>query len=448
MKKGKVGFILLLSSLAAAAAGGCFFSGNGYQTDRKAERETADGREKGIADERSNAGSVKLTVSVWDNATSPQFKAMADAFMAENPDITVELIDIQSDEYNNKLSVMLAGNDSDPDVIMVKDSDTQISLKEKGQLLDLTGYIARDGIDLSLYNGAAEQLKMDGKQYTLPFRQDWYVLYYNKDLFDAAGAEYPGDDMTWDEYEVLAERMTGGNGSSKIYGTHNHTWMALVSNWAVQKGNHTLMSEDYSFLKPYYEQAIRMQEKGVVLNYANLKIGGIHYSSVFEQQQCAMVPMGTWFIATLIQDRKAGLFDFNWGVTRIPHPAGMEAGSTVGSVTPIAVNAKSEIPDQAWEFVKFATSEAGAKILAENSVFPAITSDAVVSRLASIDGFPEDGKAALEVKNFVFDRPLDARMAAVRKVIEEEHDSIMIGEETIDTGIAGMNERAARARGE
>jgi multiple sugar transport system substrate-binding protein len=39
-------------------------------------------------------------------------------------------------------------------------------------------------------------------------------------------------------------------------------------------------------------------------------------------------------------------------------------------------------------------------------------------------------------------------MAAVRKVIEEEHDLIMIGEEDIDTGIANMNERAAEARAE
>ena len=257
-----------------------------------------------------------------------------------------------------------------------------------------------------------------------------------------AGEAYPADDMTWDEYERLAERMTLVRDGGVVYGTHHHTWMALVSNWAVQDGNHTLMNENYAFLKPYYEQALRMQEEGVMQSYANLKISNIHYTSAFEQQQCAMVPMGTWFIATLVQDRNAGNFDFNWGVTRIPHPAGIPAGSTVGSVTPIAINAKSDVPDQAWEFVRFATSEAGAEVLADNSVFPAITTPGVVSRLASIEGFPEDGKAALSVTNFVFDRPVDAKMAAVRKVIEEEHDAIMIGEEDIDTGIANMNERA------
>ena len=439
MKISRIASAIFLLAIVAAGAAGCSLGRDMTSDSGKAAegRSAADGVKE---------GRVKITVSVWDNANSPQFQAMADAFMEKNPDIDVELVDIRSDEYNSKLTVLLAGNESDPDVIMIKDADTQISMREKGQILDLTSYIARDGVDLSIYNGAAEQLQMDGKQYTLPFRQDWYVLFYNKDLFDAAGVAYPADDMTWEEYEKLAEKMTFVKDGTAVYGTHHHTWMALVSNWAVQDGQHTLMSEDYAFLKPYYEQALRMQEEGVMQSYANLKISNMHYTSVFEQQQCAMVPMGTWFIATLVQDRKAGIFDFNWGVTRIPHPAGIEAGSTVGSVTPIAVNAKSDVPDQAWEFVRFATSEAGAEILADNSVFPAITTAGVVSRLASIEGFPEDGKAALSVKNFVFDRPVDAKMAAVRKVIEEEHDSIMIGEETVDAGIRNMNERAAEAR--
>ncbi len=452
MKKRQFTALTLTAAMTAVSLAGC----GGSQPAETTKASATDGAATeapaadGAATEAPAADGekTKLTVSVWDNASSPQFQAVADAFMAKNPNVEVELIDTQADEYNNKITVMLAGGAADPDVIMVKEADTQVGMKEKNQLLDLTSYIEKDGIDLSVYGGAAEQLQMDGKQYTLPFRRDWYTLFYNKDLFDAAGVEYPSDDMTWDEYEALAKQMTSGEGSAKVYGSHNHTWMALVANWALQDGKNTLLSEDYSFLKPAYEQALRMQDEGVVQSYANLKTGSIHYISTFEQQQCAMVPMGTWFIATLIQDKKDGKFDFNWGVTKIPHPEGVEAGSTVGSVTPIAINAKTDVPDLAWEFVKFATSEEGALILAENNVFPAISSDAINEKLASVVGFPEDGETALEVKNFVFDRPLDSKMPSVRKVIEEEHDLIMIGEEDIDTGIANMNERAKEAMAE
>lgn len=453
MKLKKVTAAALAALTVAGSLAGCGNSGGGDAPAADNNQAADSGQEvqntePADAEDSGSTGGTKLTVSVWDNALSPQFRSIADAFMEQNPGVEVELIDTQADEYNNKLTVMLAGGDSDPDVIIVKDAETQVTMKEKGQILSLDTYIAADGLDLSIYDGAAEQLQMDGEQYTLPFRRDWYVLYYNKDLFDAAGVAYPSDDMTWDEYEALAEQMTSGEGSEKVYGTHNHTRMALVSNWAVQDGANTLMSEDYGFLAPYYEQALRMQDNGVVQSYANLKTGNIHYSSAFEQQQCAMLPMGSWFIATLIQDKADGKIDFNWGVTKIPHPEGVEAGNTVGAVTPIAINAKTDVPDLAWEFVKFATSEAGAEILADNSVFPAVSSDAVVAKLSAIEGFPEDGKTALEVKGLVLDRPLDAKMAAVRKVIEEEHDMIMIGEEDIETGIANMNERAAEAREE
>lgn len=450
MKIRRLTAISLAAVTAAAALAGCTGGSNTppaavteaeVTTAAKADAVTTE-----AVDTQAAAGErVKLTVSVWDNAATPQFQVMADAFMERNQNVDVELIDTSADEYNNKITVMLAGGDTDPDVIMVKEADTQVGMKEKNQLLDLTDYIARDGVDISLYNGAAEQLQMDGRQYTLPFRRDWYTLYYNKDLFDKADVAYPTDDMTWDEYEALAKQMTSGEGGEKVYGAHNHTWMAMVANWALQDGKNTLLSEDYSFLKPYYEQALRMQDEGVLQSYANLKTGSIHYISVFEQQQCAMIPMGTWFISTLIQDKKDGKFDFNWGVTKIPHPEGVASGSTIGSVTPVGINAKSDVPDTAWEFVKFATSEEGAEILADNSVFPAISSDTITSKLSAIEGFPEDGKTALEVTSFVFDRPLDAKMPSVRKVIEEEHDLIMIGEEDIDIGIANMNERAKEA---
>lgn len=444
---------LAMLSLAVVSLAGC--GGQRTNVTNTSGSTTNAATAAGDATEADAAGTaqasgdkVKLTVSTWDNETTTQFKVIAKAFMEKHPNVEVELIDTQSAEYNNKLTVMLAGGGSDPDVIMVKDAETQVTMKEKNQLLDLTPYIQKDSMDTSIYAGAEEQLKMDGTQYTLPFRKDWYVLYYNKDLFDQAGVEYPSDDMTWEEYEELARKMTSGEGNSKVYGTHNHTWMAMVSNWAVQDGKNTLMSADYSFLKPWYEQALRLQDDGIVQSYANLKTGSIHYVSVFEQQQCAMLPMGSWFMATLIQNKKEGKFDFEWGVATLPHPEGVPAGSTMGAVTPVGVNAKSEIPDIAWEFVKYATSTEGALVLAQNGVFPAATSDAIVEALSSMEGFPEDSKGALKVTDFVFDRPLDAKMASVRKVIEEEHDLIMIGEGDIDIGIANMNERAAEAKAE
>ena len=85
--------------------------------------------------------------------------------------------------------------------------------------------------------------------------------------------------------------MTSGEGNDKKYGALFHTWQACVQNWAVQDGKHTILDTDYSFMKPYYEMALRMQDEGTVMDYSTLKTGNIHYSSVFMEGQCAMMPM-------------------------------------------------------------------------------------------------------------------------------------------------------------
>ena len=54
------------------------------------------------------------------------------------------------------------------------------------------------------------------------------MLFYNKDLFDAAGVAYPAGDMTWEEYEKLAEKMTFVKDGTAVYGTHHHTWICLL----------------------------------------------------------------------------------------------------------------------------------------------------------------------------------------------------------------------------
>ena len=439
MKKKQVVVMTMAAVMACGAMTACGGSksdaGNNAAAGSEASGETG-----------SAEGKQVLSVTTWDNESTPQFQAVIDAYEEKNPDVEIKIIDTSADEYNNSLGISLSAAQPDPDVIWVKDMGSMLQMADKEQLLPIDEFIKKDNLDLSIYKGAAEQLQYNGVSYALPYRNDWYVLYYNKDLFDAAGVEYPSNDMTWQEYYDLAAKLTSGEGSSKVYGSHNHTWQALVTNWAVQDGEHTVVEKDYSFMKPAYEQAVRMQDEGIMQSYANLKTGSIHYISVFEQQQCAMLPMGSWFIGTLIQDKEAGKFDFNWGVTTIPHPEGVEAGATVGSTTPVAINAKSDDPDLAWEFVKFATGEEGAMALADNGIFPAASTDAINEKLAAIPGFPEDGTDALNITSWVLDRPIDAKMAAVRKVLEEEHDLIMIGEEDIDTGIANMNQRAKEAR--
>lgn len=398
------------------------------------------------AEEAPAAEQETIKIAAWDASTSATTTPLIAAFEEANPNIKVELIDIASADYTQKLTVMLNGG-NDLDVVWIKDGDTTPSIAARGQLEDLTPYIERDSVDLSAYNGVAETLNMGGKQVALPISTGFYILYYNKDIFDAAGVEYPSNDMTWAEFEELAGKVTMGEGNDKKYGALLHTWQACVQNWGVQDGVHTILDTDYTFFKPYYEMALRMQDAGTVMDYSTLKTGNIHYSSSFLQGQVAMMPMGTWFMATMISKIKEGESTVNWGIATIPHAEDMEAGYTVGSTTPMGINANSNHKDAAWEFVKFACGEAGAKIYAENGDIPAMKDDTIIDALAGIDGMPEGAAEALITKNIALDRPLDEKSAEVNQMLGEEHSLIMIKELSVDDGLAEMAARSKEIQG-
>lgn len=389
---------------------------------------------------------VTIKIAAWDATTSATTQPLIDAFEAANPNIKVELIDIASADYTQKLTVMLNGG-NDLDVVWIKDGDTTPSIAARGQLEDLTPYIERDGVDLSAYNGVAETLNMNGEQVALPISTGFYILFYNKDIFDEAGVEYPSNDMTWEEFEELAAKVTIGEGNDKKYGALIHTWQACVQNWGVQDGVHTILDTDYSFFKPYYEMVLRMQDAGTVMDFSTLKTGNIHYSSPFLQGQIAMMPMGTWFMATIISKINEGESTINWGIATIPHADDLEAGYTVGSTTPMGINAKSNNKEAAWEFVKFACGEEGAKIYAENGDIPAMKDDSIIDAIAGIEGMPEGAAEALVTKNIALDRPLDEKSAEVNQMLGEEHSLIMIKELSVDDGLAEMAERSKEIQG-
>ncbi|MDS0525787.1 sugar ABC transporter substrate-binding protein [Clostridium sp. SHJSY1] len=394
-----------------------------------------------------SSGKVTLKMAVWDKDKTAYLQPVIDAYKTKNPNVDIELLDISSAEYQDKLSVMLSGGSDDIDIITVKDTPGYSSMVNKNQLEPLDSYISKDGINLDAYSGTAEQLKVSDKLYAIPFRNDFWVLYYNKDIFDKANIAYPTNDMTWKQYEELAEKVASGEGSNRIYGTHDHTWRSTVQLPAVLDGKNTIIQNDYSFLKPYYEMALKMQNDKVMMDYSSLKTGSIHYSGVFENNQTAMLPMGSWFIGQLISDKKSGTANMNWGVVKYPHADGVEPGTTIGTITSLAINSKSSKKDSAWNFIKFFTGEEGADIIAKNGTIPAIKSKNVIETISSTEGFPTDemSKKALETAKTYLEMPVNDKSAAIEVILNEEHDLIMTGSISVDAGLKEMGERVSEA---
>ncbi len=383
---------------------------------------------------------TKLVVSYWDYNETESFGQIIAAFEAKYPNITIEVYDVATSDYTSKVTVMLNAG-SDLDVVMIKDGDTTIDLINNGQLADLSSFIANDNFDLSIYNGTADYFAINGGQYALPVSQDYYVLYYNKDIFDAAGVDYPTNDMTWTQFQELAAKLTSGSGTDKIYGAHFHTWQAMAINWAHAAGYRMDdYSTGYDFYAPYYQMILDMQEAGTVMDYGTIKAGSLAYKALFEEGTIAMLPMGTFMIKGLLADIASGeVTDLNWGIAALPHAEEVEAGYTVGSVTPAAINAASKNQEAAWLFLQFLCGEEGSAIFAANGQIPAVLNETTLAAVYNAENMTKD--AYLEVTHVAFDRPIAENITDINSIIGEEHSLILTGELTIEEGLKEMTER-------
>ena len=449
---------LLSLALAAVMAGSLTACGGGASApaggDTSAAGTTAGGAADTSAAADTGAAGDQITMkwAMWDKDIMPYYTPIIEAYEAKNPGVKIELVDLGGSGYQTVLATQLTGSGSDFDIATIKDVPGYTTLVNKGVLEPLDSYIEKDGIDLSGYKGLTDQVKVDDKLYELPFRSDFWVLFYNKDVFDKAGVAYPTNDMTFEQYDQLARQMTNTEPGQEVFGAHYHTWRSAVQLFGILDGKNGILDGKYEFLKPYYEMILSQQEDGVCQDYATLKTSNLHYTGAFSQGNVAMMNMGTWFISTLIEKINAGEYTdcTNWGIVKYPHADGVEPGSTLATITALSIPTSAPHKDQAWDFIKFVCGEEGAEILAKTGTIPAIMTDDIAGMVSATAGFPSDenSKDALQTANLYLEMPVNAHSSEVEVVLNEAHDNIMTGNMTIDEGIADMNEKVSAILGQ
>lgn len=465
MKK-KIVSIMLSTAMLATVLAGCGGAAEEPAAQAPAAQESAeapaqeesaeapDAEEAPAAEEAAAGEEVTLKWAIWDKDITPYWQAIKDGYEASHPGVTIEMTDLGSTDYMTVLATELSGSGSDFDVVTIKDVPGYATLVSKNTLEPLDSYISDAGIDLSVYGGVDKQVTVDGSLYELPFRNDFWVIFYNKDIFDAAGVDYPTNDMTFEQYDELARKVADPTFGSQIYGTHYHTWRSAVQLFGVLDGKHTVMDGDYEFFKPYYEMVLKQEDDSICRNYADLSAEGLHYSAAFSGGDVAMLNMGSWYISTLMSSLASGEYDSslcgNWGIVKYPHAEGVEPGSTLGTITGLAVTSVSDQKDAAFDFVEWVSGSEGASVMASTGNFPALMNDEIAEIIAGLDGFPTDeaSREALSVSNLYLEVPYAEKVSEVNDVLDTYHKAIMNREVSIDDGIASMNEEVGKILGQ
>jgi multiple sugar transport system substrate-binding protein len=398
------------------------------------------------------SGPVTLTLSGWSLDTTPEFQALADAFHEENPDVTIEVKGYDAAEYNTLLTADLAAG-SGPDIITQKEVKFVPTFVEGGQLLDVSDVELPDGI-----SGAASY-EVDGAAYAVPYRNDSWVLFYNKALFDQAGVEYPDGSWTWDDYSDAAADLTEGLAASgsAAKAAYLHRWQSTVQGFANAQADGDILEGEYEYMEPFYENVLALQSEGAQVDYNTSAANQLTYQGEFGKQNAAMMPMGTWFVATLIAQQASGDADtFEWGIAPIPQVDESTAGTdntpvTFGDPTGFGINAaidESKV-QAAKDFLAFAAGEKGAQVLAGIGITPALLSDSVVETYFGVDGAPTD-----ELSTFAFsthevfpENPTSNKAAAIQGILNDMHTAIMSGSASVSDAIAEAQDRVANEVG-
>ena len=161
-----------------------------------------------------------VTLNLWMFLDGTGFlESVVEAFEAEHPNIQINITDIPEDEYTTKIeTAILAGQPPDIGFPYAR------RWIEAGYLAPLDEEVAAGEIPLEDYNEGAisRNCYIDGSLYCVGSYTGGTALFYNKDLFDAAGIPYPSatDAMSIDEYADVVRQLTqpSDNPEEQVWG--------------------------------------------------------------------------------------------------------------------------------------------------------------------------------------------------------------------------------------
>lgn len=310
----------------------------------------------------SGGSADSLTINIWDANQQAGLQEICDDWTAESG-ISVKVEVIEWDSYWTLLESGASGGTL-PDVFWMHSDYAQIYM-ENDMLLDLTQYIADDGVDMSIYYPDIVDIytRDDGNIYALPKDHDTIALLYNKALFDEAGVEYPTKDWTYEDMYEAAKTITE-NTADDTYGVALNTsndqdgWY----NYIYAYGGNVVNTEktDTAIDSAESKAAMEMVRKMLSVGTPQAVVAESGTDSLFMSGKVAMITQGSWMINSFYTAENSA--DYAWA--EIPYAdvngdgeCQPEERQTCYNGLGWAAAANCKDPASAWSLIKYLCSE-------------------------------------------------------------------------------------------
>jgi multiple sugar transport system substrate-binding protein len=242
-----------------------------------------------------------------------------------------------------------------------------------------------------------ESASYNGSVYGFPRDIGLEVLYYNKDIFDEAGVEYPTDDWTWDDLLAAAEKLTVVDGSGRVSRYALGMEGGKYALWINQNGGAILDDmrnpSACAMTETKAMEAIKffadMMNNSQAMRDANLSQAGGD-AAVFQSGQVAMIIQNASRVTAF---NAAGM---NYDVAPVPIPQGGQRAASAGGAAWV-MSAQSDNKEAAWTFLSWLQSTDGGQRLytASGEIFPALRSTAMSDAFLKAESPPQNRQAFL-----------------------------------------------------
>ncbi len=392
----------------------------------------------------ASEGRTEITIAHFWGSSRTVWDSVIHEFERSHPDIQVVQQVQPFNVHTQKVMTMAAANADVGDLVLLEDWFAQ-ELIQRNFLVDLKPYIERDLDSSEYFAQSLSNFSHDGAVRAFPVALGTYPLYYNKDLFDAAGVAYPDSTWTYDTLLRVAETLTRDTDGD---GTPDQ-WGILLDNsggfdGAIYSLGGAVLTDDLqhsAFDEPRTKRALQfwvdLVRKYHVAPPSTALKGGTSVGG-------SMRPFETGrFAMAMLQADVASYANvpFDWDVAMPPKgPAGRRV---LRYSEAFGIPRTSKHPDSAWEFLRWMVEDMPPRFA--NRLFYGQVPNS--RRLASSDAYllgkPRVNRAVIVdlIEDYSFSYWRTRWQQFRDQGFLPQLDLMMLGKKSVDEGAADASRR-------
>lgn len=400
---------------------------------------------------------IELVYQDWRTPWFPGLaQRMIERFTAEHPNIHVFYTPDPEQLDEQMMADFQAGTAPD---VLAGCCEFFPAWAQAGNLLDLRPFVAADLDRATIQDWDPAQYSAlftrDGLQFALPKYHGALALFYNADLFDAAGVDYPDRSWDHDDYAAALARLTrpAGAGAPAIWGGMiDIAWDRLqvhVNAW----GGHFVDPADptRSWMdRPETLAALGWIRDRMWVDHSlagPLDVKNQATRDAFAAGQLATVEEGSWALKDILD--KAS---FRVGVA--PMPAGPARRATLATTDGFAIYAHTAHHEAAWDLMKYLTGPEYGLAMAESHLLQPARASLVsawvdlvrasypkAARDLDLNAFAEGHVEGYSVTAEVF-----ANMSEARQIAREAWQQIFVLGQAPVTSMQDVSEQIQRTQ--